>query len=77
MSAVIAPYTILLMTATNNKLLAKEQETRGLKKGDDIVEVGLGGESAHALVKYWGQLNFWRGMMLTASGVLGIWTALA
>lgn len=64
LSAVIAPYTIVLMSSTNNKLLALN------------AVVGKG-EGALELVRHWGVLNFWRGVMLTVSGGLGVWTALS
>jgi len=40
------------------------------------VEVGLGEETAHKLVDWWGVLNLGRAAMLVASGVVGVWTTL-
>jgi len=39
---------------TNNKLEAKEEETRMLEKTDEVVEIGLAGETAKVLVDRWG-----------------------
>jgi hypothetical protein len=72
----IVPYTILVIMPTNNKLLKKADETRALEKEDHVVKVGLGEETAHQLADWWGVLNLGRGVMLTASGVLGLWLAL-
>jgi len=76
LSVGIVPYTLLLMTPTNNKLLKKADEMRGLEKEDTVVEIGLAGENAHQLVDWWGVLNFGRGVMLSVAGVMGVWTAL-
>ena len=72
----IVPYTLVVIMPTNNKLFKKVDETRTLGKGDEVVEVGLGEETAHILVDWWGVLNLGRGVMLAASGVLGTWLAL-
>ncbi|CZR61030.1 uncharacterized protein PAC_10926 [Phialocephala subalpina] len=72
----IVPYTLIFISGTNSKLLKKVEETKTLKVSDEVVEVGLGNESAHALVDWWGMLNLGRGALLVASGVLGAWTAL-
>jgi hypothetical protein len=62
---------------TNNKLMQKAEETSALQKGDEVVEVGLGEETAHKLVDNWGLFNVMRGFMFTGSAVLGLWTALS
>lgn len=72
----IVPYTILVIMPTNNKLMKKVDETKSLGKEDQVVEVGLGEETAHQLADWWGVLNLGRGAMLIASGVLGLWLAL-
>jgi len=64
------------MLKTNGKLLRKGEEVKGLKDGDDVVEVGLGEETAHKLVDWWGVLNFGRGLVMLTGGVIGVWTAL-
>jgi len=64
LSAVIAPYTIILMSSTNNKLLALDA-------------AGGRGEGTFSLLDHWGVLNFWRGLIVTVSGGLGLWTALS
>ena len=76
LSVGIVPYTVALMAGTNRKLLRKRDETKALGVGDKVTEVGLGDETAHKLVDWWGVLNLGRGLMLAASGVLGTWTAL-
>jgi hypothetical protein len=72
----IIAYTFGIQMPTNIKLLKKVDETSALEKSDTVVEVGLGEETAHKLVDNWGLLNLGRGVMLTASAVLGAWTAL-
>ena len=72
----IVPYTLLLMSSTNNKLLAKVDETKTLGIKDEVVEVGLGNESAHKLVDTWGVLNLGRAVLLLVGSVVGAWTAL-
>jgi hypothetical protein len=66
----IAPYTLTAMASTNNKIIKKAEETSALKADDKIVEVGLGGESAHQLVDKWATLNMGRGIMLATAAVL-------
>ncbi|KAE8453669.1 hypothetical protein EG329_009180 [Mollisiaceae sp. DMI_Dod_QoI] len=73
----IVPYTLAFLMSTNAKLLKKVEETKSLGKTEEITEVGLGNQSAHALVDWWGVLNLGRGLLLVASGVLGAWTALS
>jgi len=68
------PYTLTAMFSTNRKLLEKVEETKTLGVKDEVVEVGLGGETAHALVDKWGLLNLGRGFMMLASGAIGAWT---
>lgn len=72
----IVPYTFVFMRGVNGKLIKKAEETATLGVKDKIVEVGLGGETAHALVDWWGMLNLGRGVMLGVAGVLGVWTVL-
>ena len=72
----IVPYTLIFLMPTNTKLLKKTEETKSLGKSEEVVEVGLGEETAHKLVDWWGVLNLGRGVMLTASGLIGAWTAL-
>ena len=64
------------MMSTNNKLLNKAEETSALKAEDKIVEVGLGGESAHQLVDKWATLNLGRAIMLATAAVLSAWVTL-
>jgi hypothetical protein len=77
LSVGIVPYTLLVLMGTNRKLLSKVEETRALGKGESMVEVGLGKETAHRLVDWWGVLNVGRGLILAAAGVVGAWTTLA
>lgn len=70
------PYTLVFMLRNVNKLKAKLAETSALQNTDEVVEVGLGSETAHKLVDDWAVMNLGRGAMLTISGVLGLWTAL-
>jgi len=72
----IVPYTALVMRGTNNKLIERTNEVGALGSQDTVVEVGLGNESAHALVDWWGVLNLGRGAMLSIAGIVGVWTAL-
>jgi hypothetical protein len=73
----ILGYTFGIQMPTNIKLLKKVDETSALEKTDEVVEVGLGEETAHKLVDNWGLLNLGSGFMLTVSAVLGAWTALS
>ena len=72
----IIPYTLLVMLPTNKKLLEKVDETKALTVKDEVVEVGLGNETAHKLVDSWGMLNLGRAVLLTAGSLVGAWTAL-
>ena len=73
----IAPYTLLIMKATNDKLQAKAAEMSTLKKTDEVVELGLPeSETAHKLLDFWAILNLGRASFMLASGLLGAWTAL-
>ncbi|RDW66211.1 hypothetical protein BP6252_09846 [Coleophoma cylindrospora] len=72
----IVPYTLVGMSPTNQKLLNKVEETKGLSVKDELVEAGLGEETAHKLIDKWGLLNLGRGVLLLASGFVGAWTAL-
>lgn len=66
--------------------LAEREEQEGISAlgrgiadgGEDRVEVNgrEGEENAHVLVDWWGVLNLGRGVLITAAGVLGAWTAL-
>jgi hypothetical protein len=76
LSVAIVPYTLGIMMSTNKKLLAKVEETKALSFKDEVVEAGLGDETAHKLVDKWGMLNLGRGALLVLSGVVGAWTAL-
>lgn len=72
----IAPFTLTAMASTNNKLLNKAEETSALKAEDKIVEVGLGGETAHQLLDKWATLNLGRAIMLATAAVLSTWATL-
>jgi hypothetical protein len=72
----ILPYTFMVMMGTNKKLLAKVDDTRTLGVKDEVVEVGLGNETAHKLVDSWGVLNLGRVVMLAVGTIVGTWTAL-
>lgn len=71
------PFTLGIVMPTNNKLMRKAEEMSALEKEDEVVEVGLGEETAHKLVDNWGVLNLVGGLMFTGSAVLGLWTALS
>jgi hypothetical protein len=64
------------MAPTNRKLIAKAEETSSLAITDEVVEVGLGGETAHKLVDDWATLNMGRSIMLGLAAVIGTWNAL-
>jgi len=71
----IAPYTMVFMKGTNNKLLRKEEETRALDVMAKVTEAGVKkGESAHELVDWWGMLNLGRSVSLISAAVIGAWT---
>lgn len=72
----IIPYTVVFMLPTNQKLLEKVEETKMLSLKDELVEAGLGEETAHKLVDKWGMLNLGRSVLMTIAAVLGTWTAL-
>jgi len=72
----IVPYTFAVMREVNGKLLRKVEETSALGFKDEVVEVGLGEETAHKLVDKWGMLNLGRAAMLMAGSLVGTWTAL-
>jgi len=72
----IVPYTFAFMSGVNNKLGQRAEDTATLGAMDEVVEVGLGGETAHQLVDWWGMLNLGRGVMMSVAGILGVWTAL-
>lgn len=72
----IIPYTLTAMASINKKLLNKAEETSALKAEDKIVEVGLGGETAHQLLDKWATLNLGRAIMLATAAVLSTWTTL-
>jgi len=72
----IIPYGWVFMRGTDGKLVERREEMGALGGEDTVVEVGLGNESAHALVDWWGLLNLGRGGMLSVAGILGVWTAL-
>jgi hypothetical protein len=71
----IVPYTLLVLMGTNKKLLAKAEEAKTLGWKDELVEVGLGNETAHKLVDNWGILNLGRAVLLSSASVVAIWTA--
>ena len=73
----VAPFTLLVMAEVNGKLIAKEEETKSLKATDEVVEVGLGGESVPTLLKTWASLNLIRGFFPLVGALLGCWAALA
>lgn len=71
----MVPYTVVFMKGTNDKLLMKEEETRGLNMMGEVEEKGVKkGESAHELVDWWGVLNLGRSAFLIAGAVVGAWT---
>ncbi len=72
----IVPYTLAAMASTNNKLAKKAEETNALQAEDKVVEIGLGGESAHQLVDKWATLNVGRAVMLATAAVLSTWATL-
>jgi len=72
----IAPYTLTVMKNVNGKLAAKNKETAELSATDDVVEVGLGGESAKALVDWWGTLNLIRASGPLLGAVAAVWATL-
>ena len=72
----IIPYTMIFMKETNKKILSKAEEMKALTYKDDLVEAGLGNETAHALVDHWATLNLGRAAMVAVSVALATWTAL-
>lgn len=72
----IVPYTLTVMKSTNEKLLDKAAEASSLEVDDKIVELGLGGETAHQLLDKWATLNLGQAVMFSTAAVLSTWTAL-
>ena len=70
------PYTLIIMEPADRKLLEKAEATSSLAVDDKIVEMGLGGETAHQLVDKWATLNMGRVVMLFTSALLSTWTTL-
>ena len=74
----IWPYTIFGMMGTNQKLLKKHDDMKGLAVGEKVTEVGLAkGESAKELLDRWGMLNLGRAVFPLVGAVLGLWATLA
>jgi len=72
-------YTATAMADTNNKLLAKASEMEKLSEKDkkvDVVEIGLGEETAHKLVDKWASLNLGRSAIFMLSTAAGTYAAL-
>lgn len=61
---------------TNKKLMAKEEETRGMAVTDKVVETGLEEETAHALVDKWGMLNLGRSVLLGVGALVASFSSL-
>ncbi|KAF2785998.1 hypothetical protein K505DRAFT_156223 [Melanomma pulvis-pyrius CBS 109.77] len=60
----LAPYTQILMLATNKELMRRAKAGDKGQKGD-----------THELVKTWGRWNFWRGTMVLVGAGLGLWAS--
>jgi len=63
------------MLPTNRKLFEKAYETKTLGVKDEVVDVGLGDQTAHALVDRWGVMNLGRAGLLILGSLVGAWTA--
>lgn len=71
-----AAYTGLAMGNVNGKLFKKAEELEGLGAADEVVEVGLGGETVHGLVDWWATLNMGRAAIFMVSSLAGTYAAL-
>lgn len=78
MTVSIVPYTLLVMSDVNAKLMAKAEEMESLDAKDEVTEIGMPkGESAKELVDWWAVLNLGRGVFPLLGAVLGAWASLA
>jgi hypothetical protein len=70
MTIAIVPWTLLMMSSTNNRLLAKAKETGSGNGKEDDREVG-------ELLKRWTTLNGVRSLLPLVGGVVGLVAVLA
>ncbi|SLM35291.1 Protein of unknown function DUF1772 [Lasallia pustulata] len=78
MTISVMPYTLLAMKNVNAKLMAKAKDMESLEVKEEVTEVGLPkGESAKDLVRWWGILNFGRGVLPLVGALLGAWASFA
>ncbi len=68
---------VTALKSTSASISSKVEETKTLGKEERIVEIGLGEETAHKLVDWWGVLNLGRGALLLVSGLVGVWTVIS
>ncbi|KAI9745133.1 MAG: hypothetical protein M1818_001411 [Claussenomyces sp. TS43310] len=72
-SLAVLPYTWLVMRPTEEMLRANSRETAGLGAADRVAEVGLGAETAHTLLDWWGVLNLGRAALGVLGALVGTW----
>lgn len=65
----IAPFTFLLMAPTNFTI-------RGIKETDEGIKDAGGPERVRALIRKFGRLNAFRGMIMAVGAGMGLWAAL-
>lgn len=74
----IVPYTMLMMSAVNNKLSAKVDDSSGSNVTEKVTEAGLAkGETIKELLDSWALHNAVRGLFPLTGAVLGLWATLA
>lgn len=73
-SGAVGPYTIIVMSSTNNALLEKAAGVAAA--GEKVVQSTSEEAGARALIDRWGVLNLIRASLLVTSAGIGAWTAL-
>lgn len=70
----LVPYTKFLMYADIGQLEVKAREAKAARTGVKGASASADGDKeTYELVKKWGTMNFWRGMILLSSAGMGIW----
>ena len=76
-SFAIIPYTLLVLSPTNSKLLKRAAEAEKLSTKDELDETRLPrGESSKELIDKWNSLHVGRLMLPLISTLLGVWATL-
>ncbi|TLD29128.1 hypothetical protein PspLS_03653 [Pyricularia sp. CBS 133598] len=75
LSVGIVPYTVLVMSRTNNKLRRRAELTKSMSITDELESAEVR-ESDKFLVDHWGVLNLGRAAMLAGAGLIGLYASL-